>query len=33
MAVAGVTLVIGSLFLKETHGTLIWAEYEESKKA
>ena len=33
MIVAGITLVVGSLFLKETHGTLIWAEYEEAKKA
>jgi MFS family permease len=32
MGVAAITLVLGSLFLKETHGTLIWAEYEESKK-
>lgn len=33
MGVAAITLVLGSLFLPETHGTLIWAEYEESKKA
>jgi MFS family permease len=32
MIVAGITLVFGSLFLKETHGTLIWAEYNEAKK-
>jgi len=33
MIVAAITLVFGSLFLKETHGTLIWAEYNEAKKA
>src|SRR5208337_1447787 len=33
MIVAGITLVVGSLFLKETHGTLIWAEYDQAKKA
>jgi MFS family permease len=33
MAVAAITLVVGSLLLKETHGTLIWAEYENAKKA
>jgi MFS family permease len=32
MGVAAVTLVLGSLFLKETHGTLIWAEYDQAKK-
>jgi MFS family permease len=32
MIVAAITLVFGSLFLKETHGTLIWAEYNEAKK-
>jgi hypothetical protein len=26
MIVAGITFVVGSLLLKETHGTLIWAE-------
>ena len=26
MIVAGITLVVGSIFLKETHGTLIWDE-------
>jgi len=33
MIVAAITLVIGTIFLKETHGTLIWAEYDEAKKA
>jgi len=33
MIVAGITLVFGTIFLKETHGTLIWAEYDEAKKA
>jgi MFS family permease len=33
IAVAAITLVFGSFFLKETHGTLIWAEYNEAKKA
>ena len=32
MIVAGITLVIGTLFLKETHGTLIWAEYDAATK-
>jgi len=32
MIVAGITLVVGSIFLKETHGTLIWAEYDQAKK-
>ncbi|HET6931004.1 MAG TPA: MFS transporter [Candidatus Acidoferrum sp.] len=32
MGIAAVTLVLGSLFLKETHGTLIWAEYDQAKK-
>jgi MFS family permease len=32
MIVAGITLVVGTLFLKETHGTLIWAEYDQAKK-
>jgi hypothetical protein len=26
MIVAGITLVLGSLFLRETHGTKIWDE-------
>jgi hypothetical protein len=26
IGVAAVTFVVGSLFLKETHGTLIWSE-------
>ncbi len=29
MIVAGITLVIGSLFLKETHGTKIWDEVKK----
>jgi MFS family permease len=32
MIIAGVTLIVGTLFLKETHGTLIWAEYDAAKK-
>ena len=32
MIVAAITLVVGSLLLKETHGTLIWAEYDQAKK-
>ena len=28
MGIAAITLVLGSIFLKETHGTLIWAEYD-----
>ena len=32
MIVAAITLVVGTLFLKETHGTLIWAEYDQAKK-
>jgi len=31
MIVAALTLVIGTIFLKETHGTLIWAEYDARK--
>lgn len=31
MIVAGATFIIGSLFLKETHGTLIWSEYDAAK--
>jgi MFS family permease len=31
IAVAALTLVIGSIFLKETHGTLIWAEYDRAR--
>jgi MFS family permease len=33
MIVAAITLIFGTLFLKETHGTLIWAEYDAAKKA
>ena len=32
MIVAAVTLVVGSLLLKETHRTLIWDEYNQAKK-
>jgi MFS family permease len=32
MIVAAITLVFGALFLKETHGTLIWDEYTSLKK-
>ncbi len=32
MIVAGITLIVGTLFLKETHGTLIWADYDAAKK-
>jgi MFS family permease len=31
MIVAGITFVIGSLFLKETHGTRIWDEVQGAK--
>jgi hypothetical protein len=31
MIVAAVTLVAGSPLLKETHGTLIWDEYNQAK--
>ena len=30
--VAAITLVTGSLLLKETHGTLIWDEYNQAKQ-
>jgi hypothetical protein len=30
--VAATTLVTGSLLLKETHGTLIWDEYNQAKQ-
>jgi MFS family permease len=33
MIVAAITLVVGSLFLKETHGTKIWDEYVEAKQS
>ena len=33
MIVAGITLVIGSIFLKETHGHKIWAEVDGGKDA
>ena len=32
MIVAAITLVTGSLLLKETHGTLIWDEYNQAKQ-
>jgi len=32
MIVAAITLVTGSLLLKETHGTLIWDEYHQAKQ-
>jgi MFS family permease len=32
MIVAAITLVAGSLFLKETHGTRIWDEYADAKQ-
>ena len=32
MIVAAITLVAGSLLLKETHGTLIWDEYNQAKR-
>jgi MFS family permease len=32
IAVAAVTLVVGSVFLKESHGTLIWEEVSTGKK-
>jgi MFS family permease len=32
MIVAAITLVFGSIFLRETHGTLIWSEYDEATK-
>jgi MFS family permease len=33
MIVAAITLVFGSIFLKETHGVRIWDEYNAAKKA
>ena len=33
IAVAAITLIFGTIFLKETHGTLIWAEYEGAIKS
>ena len=33
MIVAAITLVFGSIFLKETHGVRIWEEYDAAKKA
>jgi len=31
ISVAAITLVVGSLLLRETHGTLIWDEMEPEK--
>jgi hypothetical protein len=31
MIVAGLTFVFGTIFLKKTHGTLIWVEYDAIK--
>jgi MFS family permease len=31
MAVATLTLIVGSIFLRETHGTLIWSEVESDR--
>jgi MFS family permease len=31
MTIAVLTLIVGTLFLKETHGTLIWNEYDSVK--
>jgi MFS family permease len=33
MAVALITLIVGSLLLRETHGVRIWDEYDDAKKA
>jgi MFS family permease len=33
MILAAITLVTGSLLLKETHGTLIWDEYNQAKQS
>jgi hypothetical protein len=33
MIVAAITLVTGSLLRKETHGTLIWDEYNQAKQS
>ena len=33
MIVATITLIFGAIFLKETHGTLIWAEYDAAKRS
>ena len=32
MIVAAITLVAGSLLLKETYGTLIWDEYNQANQ-
>ncbi len=31
MAIAGITLVVGAIFLKETHGHRIWAEVKDDR--
>jgi MFS family permease len=33
MTVALITLIVGSLLLRETHGVRIWDEYDDAKKA
>jgi MFS family permease len=33
IAVALITLIVGSLLLRETHGVRIWDEYDDAKKA
>jgi len=33
MTVAAITLVVGSLLLKETHGTRIWDEVKQGPKS
>ena len=33
MAIAGMTFIVGSLLLKETHGTKIWDEVKETPEA
>jgi hypothetical protein len=30
MAIAALTFIVGMIFLKETHGTLIWDEAEKT---
>jgi hypothetical protein len=31
IAIAGITFIVGSLLLKETHSVLIWKELETSR--
>ena len=33
IAISAITFVVGSLFLKETRGTLIWKELEPAKES